>query len=444
MKAKKFFIIDGDFFCHRVIHGMRIVNKDITLDTSSEMNNFNKALINSVHATYDVFVNEHHNLIDQIIFVFDDRSWRKGVEPNKPYYVLDVQETPIGYKENRKKMKEDSNLNYDNFHLCKDIFYEALKSANIFPVFKFEGAEGDDMMLMLKNKLLQENIDNKMIVFCTDGDLKQLLYKDENLPSKPDSVILFRNIRSGAAPEGEFVISDELYTELYGNRNELGKIDLMDAFIKAAQHNESDFNPDYFKNYLFKVNFKDNSGKANYERGPGTGVSIATPTLTLLTKMVVGDKKDNIFPLFRWKTKTGSSIRNISENQLIKVFKELEFTFNDESAQKIYTDKVSLTKMLYSLREEAKQEDVDIQLIGKHFVHNRKLLDIRTLNYIPTTLVDKFNSSFNDYLMNGILDTTLTKSLLTKIREDHTDSTNILSQSLPDLPEELKGFSDLF
>lgn len=440
MIAKKFLCVDGDFFCHRTLHGMRMNNKEITLDKSSEIINFNKALINSVHSLFNVFCNDHHSLIDQIIFVFDHKSWRKSIIPLRPYYLVEEDtEIPIGYKDNRKSMKEESDINYDNFSLCEEDFRKTLDTANLFPSYWFEGAEGDDLMIMLKRKLLQQNPDHKMIVFCTDGDLKMLLHKDEELKQQSDSILLFRNIKSGAAPEGEFVITNELYENLYGKRDSLGKEDIMDAFIRATT-NGTDEN--YFKNLLFNINFKDQSGRANQSRTPGAGISIATPTLTLFTKMIIGDKKDNIFPIFRWKTKTGS-IRNVTENMLISAFKELDLTYNEDSACKIYSDKTTLTKLLYSLRDIVKQENVDIQLIGKHFVHNRKILDIRTIDKIPVDIVEKFEIQFNKSVENGLLEKSIARADLSNLKQDHTDSTSILSTSLPDLPDELKSFSDL-
>lgn len=440
MKAKKFLCVDGDFFCHRAIHGMRITNKEITLDSNEEMTNFNKYLINSLHTLYNTFINEHHELINQIIFVFDNKSWRKNLTPVKPYFLENDNVTPILYKENRVSMKKESDINYDNFSFCKREFIETIEKADLFPVFNFNGAEGDDLLIMLKKQLLIKNKDNKMIVFCTDGDLKQLLYNEEEINQKSDSVILYRNIRSSAAPEGEFVISNELFELLYGKRDEFGREDIMDAFIRAS-NNEIDSN--YYKNLLFKINFKDNSGKASFNREPGSGVSIATPTLTLLCKIILGDKKDNVFPLFRWKTKTGNSFRNVNETHLINIFKELEFKFNDDSALKIYNDKLLLTKLLYGLKDEVKQNDVDIQLIGKHFAHNRKILDIRNTNFIPDEVNNKFIEIFNKFYENNLFQTDLTKELISKIKIDYSDSTNILSKSLPDLPDELKVFKDL-
>lgn len=440
MKAKRFLTVDGDFFCHRTIHGMRMINKDITLESSDEMNNYNKSLINSVHSLFNTFVNEHHQLIDQIIFVFDNKSWRKSVPPHKPYYIED--DTPIGYKDNRKKLKEDSDINYDNFNLCKSEFINELTESKVFPVFCIEGAEGDDLLMMLKTRLLMENSDNKMLVFCTDGDLKQLLYNKDS-EYNTDSVMLFRNIKSGAAPEGEWVISKEQYNKIYGTLDANGKEDVMDMFLRASENSSNQFDENYYKNFVFNINFKDSSGKATFQRNPGAGISVATPTLTLLTKMVIGDKKDNIFPIMRWKTKTGTAVRNVTENHLIKVFDELDLKFNDESAQKIYTDKTMLTKMLYSLRDEVKQTDIDIQTIGSHFVHNRKLLDIRTINYFPENICSIFNIKFDEYNSINLFDTILDKQKMTGIKMNFVDSTNILSNSLPDLPAELQGFSDL-
>lgn len=440
MKAKKFLCIDGDFFCHRAIHGMRILNKDITLDSNEEMNNFNKYLINSLHTLYNTFINEHHELINQIIFVFDNKSWRKNLTPVKPYFLENDNITPINYKENRVALKKESDINYDNFAFCKREFIETLEKSEIIPVFNFDGAEGDDLLIMLKTQLLIKNPDNKMIVFCTDGDLKQLLYKDDTINQKPDSVILYRNIRSNSAPEGEFVISDELFESLYGKRDEFGREDIIDAFLRAS-NDEIDSN--YFKNILFKINFKDNSGKASFNREPGNGISIATPTLTLLSKIILGDKKDNVFPIFRWKTKTGNSFRNVNETHLINIFNELNYKFNDNSALIIYNDKLLLTKLLYSLREEVKQNEIDIQLIGKHFSHNRKILDIRNINYIPEDVINKFIHIFNNFYDKKLFEINLTKELISKIKTDYSDSTNILSKSLPDLPDELKVFKDL-
>ena len=133
----------------------------------------------------------------------------------------------------------------------------------------------------------------------------------------------------------------------------------------------------------------------------------------------------------------------MTETNIIKCLNDLDFKFNDKTCLSIYNDKSILTQLLYGLRDEVKQSEINIQLIGKHFVHNRKILDIRTINYIPNEIYTKFEMEFEKFKLDGILETNLNQQILSKLKQDFSDSTNILSQSLPDLPDELKGFSDL-
>lgn len=435
--AKRYLTVDGDFFAHRALHGIRLQNKNVTLDSAAEMKNFHHAIINSLHNLYEVFKNHHHNLVDQIIFVFDHHSWRKQITPFKPYYLeKEPAETlSIGYKENRGEMKKKSEINYDNFELCKDDFRELLIGKKIFPVFFVNGCEGDDALCLLKQKLLEENKDNKMIVFCTDGDLKQLLDVDED--TKSDAVILYRNIKSTVAPEGEMVISRDLFDSLYGQQ------DMLSSFLSATSTEGNSF--ETYKNTLFNVNFKDQDKRANYKRSPGEGISIGTPYLTLLSKCILGDKKDNIFPIFRWKTLNGKQLRNVTEKHIINVMvDDMKLTFNEENCKMIWNSKPDLTQLLFGLLAETKQnldENCDIQKVGKHFVHNRQLLNIISSQYIPVDQVSKFNLAFEEQM--DLIDKNLSNEELASIKYQTTDSTNILAQSLPDLPDELKDFADL-
>lgn len=407
----RYLLIDGDFFCHRGIHGMKTINQNITLDTNGEMINYEKHLVNSFRTLIRVFNNDKRNLIDNVIFVFDNFSWRKSITPIKPYYIND-DTTPINYKENRKEQKEQSDLNYDNFSICKSNFIEKLKEIKSIAVFNVQGFEGDDALLMLKEKLFKP--DNSCLVFCTDGDLKQLMYSDIENPYSPEYFMLYRNIKSSAAPEGEFVISKELCDKLYST-------DIVNSFLNAT-----DLSKLYFEN-LFNISLKDENSIV--KRTKGMGISVASPTISLLIKIICGDKKDNIFPIFRWYTKTGS-IRNVTERMVQVAFEELDFKFDEVGAQEVYNDKIKLTQLLYTLRENTKQDDIDIQIIGKHFAHNRMMLDIRKSTYISDELKSKFNSEFES--QKSLIENKLNFNTINLLKEDYTDSTNILTQSLPD------------
>lgn len=69
MKAKNFYVLMVISFVIESIHGMWILNIKILRDSNEEMNNFNKYLINSLHTLYNTFIDEHHELWNQIIFV---------------------------------------------------------------------------------------------------------------------------------------------------------------------------------------------------------------------------------------------------------------------------------------------------------------------------------------------------------------------------------------
>jgi hypothetical protein len=59
--------------------------------------------------------------------------------------------------------------------------------------------------MLLSNKIgVTENME--MTVFCTDGDLNQIV---------KNNVFLFRNIKSSEAPFGEFTISFKKYVEIF-------------------------------------------------------------------------------------------------------------------------------------------------------------------------------------------------------------------------------------
>lgn len=411
---RRYLTIDGDFFCHRVIHGMRSINKDITLDSNGEMLNFKSALYDSLLNLYNIFIEP--NLCQNIIFVFDTRSWRKEVEPVKPYYITD--DTPLKYKENRKIKADESELNYDNFDLIKNEFASELIEKNIIPVFKIKGLEGDDSLLCLRDKLISEN--HKMFVFCTDGDLKQLL----SVSGANDNVILYRNIKSNAAPEGEIVIKSDLFNNLYGKK------DVLNVFLQ----NTSDVSSAFLRERLFKVSLKGNGLSINRE--PATGITFATPSITLFQKIVCGDKKDNIFPILRWKAKTGTRNFSVSETHIRKVFDRLEFEWSEESIKGILTDKAKLTAFLYELFNLLGFEfdKSEITGIAKHFRHNRQMLDIRTSEHIPEHYKEEFDNHYND--IYSLIDRNLTRDDISKINIDYSDSTNILVNSIPD---ELRG-----
>ena len=200
--------IDGMYFANRVLGGMTSQNETLTLEPEQEQKNFLSNLHNSLWSIVRSFNNDTQTLINNVVIFCDYGSWRKDIPVYIPEYYKDVDEIkqPVfGYKENRVKKKQESPVNYKIFYELVSQFMEDVKSQ--IPVIKIPGLEGDDCICIMSH-MLKNSQNAEMIIFCTDGDLEQCVN---------DNVILFRNIRSKECPNGEIVISQRKYHELFVN-----------------------------------------------------------------------------------------------------------------------------------------------------------------------------------------------------------------------------------
>lgn len=401
-------LIDGNYFGHRSVHGL---NKggDFTLNSTLEMMQFEEALYTQLIGLYKSFNNEYHTLINNIIFVFDGQSWRKEVTPHKPYYVDENEK--LGYKENRVENKADS-INWDNWRTCLENFAERVSL--LLPVFKIHGAEGDDSLLLLTKYFTSRQI--MSIVFCTDGDLKQLI--DDKY------VIVYRNTKSKDLPNGEIVISKYLASKYFDDNSSP-----MDKLMGRSGIAESD------RHYLSKIfNMLINGGGvvSNANRTLGNGVSTPNYKTDAFVKCICGDKKDNIFPIFRWKS-GGASARNMSvtEKMMIKALKVHNIELNDDSLELMLSDTVDgkdlFINLLLGLQDICNQKGIS-KNITKHYEHNQ-LLNILNIDNIPQSVVEAFKIKLKDNmsLINRVLDS---ETLMVNNKKLVSDSADIIKTSI--------------
>lgn len=405
--------IDGNYFAHRCVHSLRMDSKDLTLDTNQDMLRFEQNLHEQFMALYYSFNNDNHRLIDNIVFTFDNDSWRKMETPHRPYYIPETSSELIGYKANRKALKEKDNLNYENFTFCIENFIAKIK--DLVCVFNPKGAEADDSLTLLSRYLRSKNITT--IIFCTDGDLKQLVN---------DKVILYRNTKSKELPNGEIVISPAIgkayFAQLTPQEMVLGKTGMSQTQKEFYQK-------------LFNLQINGGQQKSNAQRTLGNGVTVGEYFSDSFVKCICGDKKDNIFPLFRWVS-GGASARNMSvtPKMMEKVVKLNGYSLTDSLIVRLLAaqtdeDKDLLTTFLYGLIAETKQQGLTKNVMN-HFKHNFKI-NMLTLKNIPDFVKDNFNIMLeknNDLLHNVISDETFIK-----LSRNNTfnDSANILSVSIP-------------
>lgn len=409
---RKILTIDGNYFAMRVLGQVNMGDSVNNLETEIEKQNFRQALNNSLINLYKTFNNESTNLIDQIIFVCDFGSWRKDVEPFVPYYLKGDTETPLGYKEQRKTLKEESPINYDNFYKIYADFVESIRDKVI--VFKINKLEGDDELMLIVNKL-SKNSDIFSTIFCTDGDLMQIV---------KDNVCLLRNIRSKEAPNGEFIITENTYKKIFQQS-------AMDALLGGAYDNS------YFKN-LFAIQIGCIDGKNKIERTLNRGISIATPFKTALVKSVAGDKKDNIFSLLSWKAKTGTRNYHITEKYIIKALQVHGYNLSEENCQKILSSKEALFNLLLSLKEVTKQNDVELADMAYHLKHNLKI-NMLSVKNVPEELRNEFDKCWEENSNRIFVDKIDEKSLMQLYKEVNYNPKNkgkdVFKDSIPDILE---------
>lgn len=372
LNKPKYLLIDGDYFLHRYLHQPTDKKKDksekpkMLLNTKTEMDNFKISVYNGIQSDFENCC----GFFDDIIVVFDNDSWRKSVDAVRPYYLDELDATPLRYKANRDADKEKANVNFVNFYLAKAQIIEELNQNGV-KVLCVKGCEGDDLLAYLANK----NNDNLLVVRCSDGDMKYIV---------KDNVMLFRSIVSKVAPNGEFVISEKIFNNIFG------KQDILAIFTNNTSTNQDN---EKFRR-LFQTDF---NNKLNFiSREPHKGVIKTERYIGLFLKCVCGDKKDNIFELFRWLSSTGNKWMKITELMIQKDFVKSfpNETYNDESVKRLFFDSENKAENLYKLftsfitNKKELNKDIDINNIIEHFHHNVRLNMLEAEN-IPESVLEE-------------------------------------------------------
>lgn len=399
---KKLLIIDGEYFAHRCIFGMQKYDSnngiEITLDTPQEQQQFKTQLQTSFITLMGSFIAENKRLIDNVLFLTDNHSWRKDVEPFRPYYLDNDTTTPIGYKDNRIKTREESTINWKAFFNIYSEFVEELSEKVL--TIKIYGLEGDDLIQLVSNRLKDENVFS--LVFCTDGDLKQCVKKNFGL---------FRNTKSLNCPDGEFVIATSLYTEIFSKN-------LKESLISGPN--------DFLK--LFTMQLGTNN---SIERVLGKGIEIPNQWEMVLEKTVCGDKKDNIFPIIRWLATTGTRNFSVTKKHIEKVMEKSNVKLNNNTAIDVLTNQDNLKAFLIGLKEVTKQSSIDLNRVYVHLIHNFKLILLSEKN-MPENCVTEFNEKFEKMktqLLTDIFDPECLKTFKT---EQKNAGNQLLNDSISD------------
>ena len=386
---KRFLIIDGNYFANRCLGILNQKPNSNHLIHENEKRIFSEALKVQLIKLWEVF----QPYFDNFIFVSDGNSWRKQLQ-FKPYYIsteaIERGETIITYKGQRQKYKDDSEIDYDVFYELYHNFIETM-SGQCNNVFNIKSLEGDDLIALIVEKFKKQP--EQLCIFATDKDLIQLI---------SDNTFIFRNIKSKEHPDGSFVLHALLYLqEFKNNENPLTML------LPSYRNNFKD---------LMNVNIMD--AYSSVYRQLNKGIELGNKFQLILTKIVCGDKSDNIFPLLRWKSKTGNINYSCTEkhlNEAIQMCCGVKTV--DESAYlsilRSETDNPELfNKFLHRLFEVTKQS-VNLDDIIEHYKHNKRIVLLRS-DYFPQEYVEEFNNLFENKksVFNTTMNTNDLKSIL--------------------------------
>ena len=292
------FVIDGNFLFMRIVTAM-----GTKFLTENECTRFRETFL----VTLSSIIRKHAKYIDIVAICKDASSWRKKITQVVPKEL--VRET-IGYKQNRVKENSDK-MNWTQAFKTFDDIMELLDTTTDIHVYRTEGAEGDDWIWLLSQIALKSK--QELIIYSSDGDIKQLV---------KDTVYLYK------MPTEVLLVGDEVNLEV-----------------------------DYFSNAVSIVSeIKAKETQKIY------GFN------TLLSKILSGDPKDNVAPLFFWKS---------GRCTYTPKFSSLEKEFGTRLDPSLIYNEDWIEKCIQYLFKKTKQER-DPEHTKNVFISNRKFLALNS------------------------------------------------------------------
>lgn len=395
--SKKVLVIDGDYMANSILGFMNSGERSCPLNTRSEREEFRVAL----NKYFIGFIEKFKPLIDNVVVVKDNKSWRKHITPPPVYY----QAATTGYKENRKDKKDESPTNYVAFHEVYAEFFADIST--MVQTITVPGLEGDDCIYLLSKEFEKHGLTG--ICLHTDGDIEQTCN---------DNFLLYKNVKSKESPNGVVYISAGTYTKIFESTPEEQLLN--GVYSELA-----------FYHRLFGISMK---SATTVSRAINEGLHYAKPHKSVLIKVICGDEKDNILPLFRWFTPAKKFA--ITEKMLEKSFMtHLKMVLTDANARIVLTDKDVRDKLLKGLIVDM-QKPTDLTTptfdgILTHFKHNLNMKLIHH-DFMPDDSVDAFDIAWQKQILPSIQSLAFDMDHLVKLDVNSKDSgMKIVTDSLP-------------
>lgn len=279
----------------------------------------------------NIVINKFEKVVDNIIIVADGGSWRKSVE--KPDFFGEV------YKGNRVK---DVEIDWSYVYRSLEDIFEKANELGI-TACKASEVEGDDWIFHWSRKL--NNNGNNCIIWSSDADLKQLVQVNNGC-----FTVWLNESQKGGLPG--LVVHKELDDTT---------LDEIDMFMQVDKSSPT------LNEIMAHVN----------------AVTYINPTDIVSTKIICGDKGDNIKSIMQ-VTKNDRTY-SVSEKEWDKI----KGAFDIESVSDFLDNKDSICESIVKSKKYSKYNP-NLQNLKTMFDYNKVLVWLNEKT-IPQYIQDKMN-----------------------------------------------------
>ncbi len=278
--------------------------------------------------------------VSSVIFTKDSSSWRK--------------EKYGTYKANRHK--DEDNMNWEIFYKLMDEFMEIISESGVI-ISSIKKAEGDDLMYLWSDYCSENEIASSIII-TADADLTQVV-----------------NIKNDA------------YTIVYTNNSKNQKLVVPEGFMNWFQKQRSEVISSVFA--IGKSEQVGNNGLSVITNCLGNiEVEEIDPNLVVLTKVLCGDKSDNIPSVYQWINKKGN-VQKITNRYMQPTYDYLIKRYDKLDILEILGNKICRNNLRGKLEELTKAK-IDSTEFDKKLEDNINLVYLHK-SIIPTSIIDNFN-----------------------------------------------------
>lgn len=316
-------IVDLNYLFHRTLNVMTGSWANPFQDNESE-SQFIRKIITDI--SYEMRQIKRY---DRLIVCVDSKSWRKTYDPS--------------YKGNREKAP-DSPINWDRFYQVMDIITDLLKTRGAI-ISKQNNAEADDLIYLWCDYLFSKK--ESAIILTADRDLYQCV----NSSFECNSQVILIN-----------------------NNSKTRKLVVHPNFEKSVVKPEFD---------IFNQSSIDDTLHDLYTKHEILEVD---PEFHVFSKILEGDKGDNIMSVWNWKSPKGDN-KKISPGITKKVYTSINEN-KDLDYWDTYMNETKWNALCINLEIYSKQK-IDRDILKENYIRNLNLVFL-SKKVIPETIQDEF------------------------------------------------------